>query len=66
MSLVKDDNKIKNWKAYNAALCKRGSLTLWLSEDLYRKWRDIDPIKKVVGEKLYRAATVQISLLSYV
>ena len=58
----KDNYKPRNWKAYNAALCRRGSLTLWLSESLYRKWRDIDADKKVVGEQLYPDVIIELCL----
>lgn len=30
--------KVTNWKDYNKALKQRGSLTVWLSEDLEENW----------------------------
>ena len=30
--------KVTNWKDYNQALKQRGSLTVWLSEDLEENW----------------------------
>jgi hypothetical protein len=30
--------RIRNWREYNKALVKRGSLTLWLDEESIRKW----------------------------
>jgi hypothetical protein len=30
--------KITNWKDYNQALKQRGSLTVWLSDDLEKNW----------------------------
>ena len=30
--------KVTNWKDYNQALKQRGSLTIWLSEDLEENW----------------------------
>lgn len=30
--------RLRNWKQYNNALVKRGSLTLWLSDDLIADW----------------------------
>ncbi|GMO33580.1 MAG: hypothetical protein Ta2B_14030 [Termitinemataceae bacterium] len=45
--------EVKNWSEYNKNLCKRGSLTLFLSEDVLEQWQAIDPKKKVVGEKTY-------------
>ncbi|MFN0034037.1 MAG: IS5 family transposase [Saprospiraceae bacterium] len=34
----KDKYRVKNWPAYNAGLKQRGSLTLWLSEDVAKRW----------------------------
>ena len=30
--------KVKNWSAYNRSLKNRGSLTLWMSEDVMEQW----------------------------
>ena len=32
--------RLRNWGEYNRALVQRGSLTLWLSEDVLRAWRN--------------------------
>jgi len=34
----KEKYRLTNWSAYNAGLKKRGSLTLWLSEDVAQQW----------------------------
>lgn len=31
--------KVRNWSQYNASLKKRGSLSLWISEDAIKKWK---------------------------
>lgn len=31
--------KVRNWSQYNESLKKRGSLSLWISEDALEKWR---------------------------
>jgi hypothetical protein len=31
--------KVRNWSQYNESLKKRGSLSLWISEDVIEKWR---------------------------
>jgi hypothetical protein len=49
----KDKYRIKNWHEYNKSLCNRGSLTLFITEDVLVAWEKIAPEKKVVGEKLY-------------
>lgn len=43
---VKSKYKIRNWQAYNQGLCARGSLELWVSEELLRVWEQIDGAKK--------------------
>jgi hypothetical protein len=34
----KEKYRLSNWPAYNAGLKQRGSLTLWLSEDIAQQW----------------------------
>lgn len=58
----KDIYKPRNWKAYNESLCRRGSLTLWLSDRVYRHWRDITNQSKVVGEKHYPDLIIELCL----
>ena len=36
----KDKYKVVNWNSYNQALKSRGSLTVWLEEDLAESWYD--------------------------
>lgn len=55
---VKDTYKVKNWKSYNASLCKRGQVTLWIQEGVLGQWREIDPTRRVVGEKTYPDAVI--------
>ena len=31
--------RIRNWKEYNAALRRRGSLTVWITDDVRTHWR---------------------------
>lgn len=35
----KKSYRVRNWSAYDAALVKRGSLTVWISEDAIASWR---------------------------
>jgi hypothetical protein len=37
-NVTKKNYKVKNWKAYNQALVQRGSLTLWMNEDIVSLW----------------------------
>ena len=32
--------KVRNWKAYDAALKQRGSITFWVSEEVIEQWRN--------------------------
>jgi transposase len=59
----KDRYKLRNWKSYNASLCKRGSLTLYIDESVLRIWRDIDVSKKIVGEQTYPESIILCCLL---
>jgi hypothetical protein len=38
--------RLRNWKQYNAALVQRGSLTLWVSDDILAQWRHHEKSKK--------------------
>jgi len=37
--LTMSQYKVRNWSQYNESLKKRGSLSLWVSEDLIEKWQ---------------------------
>ena len=43
---TKDSYKTINWSEYNNALKSRGSLTIWLEEDLARSWYADRPEQK--------------------
>ena len=62
MPETKDTYKPQDWKAYNKSLCHRGSLVLWMEERVYRHWRDISELGKVVGEKQYSDVTIEFCL----
>ena len=62
MSNHKDKYKTTNWSSYNASLCQRGSVNLLLSASLYSVWKEIDPSKKRVGEKMYPDVIIEICL----
>lgn len=34
----KEKYKVTNWKAYNKALVERGSLTLWIDDEVVEDW----------------------------
>ena len=37
--ISKQQHKVTNWAAYDAALCQRGSLTVWFTEAAIAAWR---------------------------
>jgi IS5 family transposase len=37
---IKQSYRLRNWKQYNAALVERGSLTLWVSEEVLVGWNN--------------------------
>ena len=43
--MKKQRDKIRNWKEYNDALVKRGSLTFWFDEQVIAAWHDIEKIE---------------------
>jgi hypothetical protein len=59
----KDKYKVKNWQQYTASLCKRGSLTLWIEDSVFRSWQEVNPAKKVVGEQLYPDSVIGCCLV---
>lgn len=59
----KDKYKVKNWKSYNESLCRRGSLTLWVSDDLFEIWEGIDLSVKKVGQQSYPDSIIKCCLL---
>lgn len=41
--------KIKNWRAYNQALCSRGNIEIWISDDAINNWYEINRIYDGTG-----------------
>jgi hypothetical protein len=37
---TKTKYRVRNWKEYNASLKQRGSLTLWVSDDVLQRWKN--------------------------
>jgi hypothetical protein len=51
--------KVRNWKEYNASLCKRGSLTLFFDPETLKEWEDLSKKKEWLAN-----APIQIVLSS--
>jgi IS5 family transposase len=50
--------RIRNWPDYNKALVGRGSLTLWVSEDVLRTWRETQRTGRRGRPYTYSAALI--------
>lgn len=50
--------RLRNWKHYNAALVQRGSLTLWVSDDVMTAWRDTQETGKRGKPRTYSDTAV--------
>ena len=59
----KGSYKVRNWKAYNSGLCKRGSLTLFIDSSVLDEWEQLLGKKKEVGTQTYPASIIQCCLL---
>src|SRR5947209_17421851 len=41
--------RVRNWSEYNAGLVKRGSLSVWIDEEVVRTWRPEPAAKRTRG-----------------
>ena len=57
----KEKYRLTNWSAYNAGLKQRGSLTLWLCEDVAQQWYHQGEAKKG-GQFIYANACIVLLL----
>jgi hypothetical protein len=55
---TKPTYRLRNWKQYNAALVQRGSLTLWVSEDVLSTWRNTEKSTKPGHPRTYSDTAV--------
>lgn len=58
----KDRYKTTNWSEYNSGLKQRGSLTLWIDEEVAKTWYHQGPAKRG-GQMIYSADCI-VMLLS--
>ena len=54
--------KVTNWKAYEAGLRQRGSLTIWFSEEAVAAWRAA-PRATPGGQARYSAVAIETALM---
>ncbi len=53
--------RVTNWPEYDAALVKRGSLTVWLTEEAIEAWQ-APATGKRGGQPIYSAIAIEASL----
>jgi Transposase DDE domain len=59
---MKRTYKLRNWSEYNAALVKRGSLTLWLSDEVIEAWENAQKTGKPGASTTYSDLAIQTLL----
>ena len=59
----KSKYKIRNWQAYNKSLCRRGSLDIYLGQDVLDEWSALKQKKKEVGKQTYSNNIILCCLL---
>jgi Transposase DDE domain len=60
---MKAKYRIRNWKNYNKSLIQRGSITIWFSEEVVKKWPAPREIKKKGRPKLYSDDAILTALI---
>jgi hypothetical protein len=55
---TKQAYRLRNWKHYNAALVQRGSLTLWVSDEVITAWRNTEKTGKPGKPRTYSDTAV--------
>ena len=59
----KQQYRVRNWREYNAALVKRGSLTVWLDEAALSDWMEPHRSGRRGASRTYSQAAIQAILL---
>lgn len=57
----KDKYKILNWSEYNKSLIKRGSITIWINEEVIKSW-NYEGKQKQGGKKIYSDLAIEVCL----
>ena len=58
---AKSPYRVRNWAEYEAGLRRRGDLTIWLSEDAIKSWRE-PPSGKPGGQRIYANIAIEAAL----
>lgn len=59
---MKRTYKLRNWSEYNAALVKRGSLTLWIDDNVIAQWKNTQKTGKPGASNDYSDLAIQTLL----
>jgi hypothetical protein len=54
--------RVRNWRDYNSALVRRGSLTLWVEQSAADKWRDTSAPVRRGRRRLYSGLAITCAL----
>src|SRR3990172_8363426 len=61
---AKAQSRVRNWAAYNQSLVKRGSLTLWISDDVLAAWQPTTRGPRLRGgQKQYSDGAMECMLM---
>jgi len=60
--MTKKVDRVRNWRQYNEALVKRGSITFWFSEDTIRNWHVNDSINTKGRPRKYSDVAITCGL----
>ena len=60
---TKTTYRIRNWAEYNAALCNRGSLTIWLDPEAITGWYEVEKSGNPGASKTYSDLAIELMLV---
>ena len=59
---TKTPYRVRNWSEYNKALVQRGSLTLWITDDVIATWNACEPPGKAGRPRTYSDTAIETAL----
>jgi len=59
--IPKQKHKVMNWRAYDASLRQRGSLTVWFTDEAIEGWR-AEPLTTQGGQRWYSPLAILTAL----
>jgi len=60
LKYTKKSYRVRNWREYEAGLCKRGDLTIWFSEEALLDWHPVGA--KPGGQRRYSDTAIEAAL----